>query len=245
MPKLLAAALLLASTSLTLAADWNYRGKAWLSVDNRANLSQDAYTLVGLYGVWDSADAKWQARAGVRNLTDEVYKTDGQEFSSVGNIQTVYYGDPRTWQVRHLFIALATLSPPPESPTQTTYFSVSPYKFGEGNAKFRVAPDPDNCPVCCRRSAAGLGMAFIGIVLLNPRTWMCGLLRGIRIMRREGIASRTKRRRGDGRMAGPRGTTRQHGAACEASLRRSQPDQVRRVCLNHRPGRRYPRFGAN
>lgn len=54
--------------------------------------------------------------------------------------------DPRTWQVRHLFIALATLSPPPESPTQTTYFSVSPYKFGESNAKFRVAPDPDNCP---------------------------------------------------------------------------------------------------
>ncbi|QVW26927.1 catalase family protein [Pseudomonas hormoni] len=54
--------------------------------------------------------------------------------------------DPRTWQVRHLFIALATLSPPPESPTRTTYFSVSPYKFGEANAKFRVMPDSDSCP---------------------------------------------------------------------------------------------------
>lgn len=54
--------------------------------------------------------------------------------------------DPRTWQVRHLFIALATLSPAPESPTQTTYFSVSPYKFGNANAKFRVTPDPDSCP---------------------------------------------------------------------------------------------------
>ena len=54
--------------------------------------------------------------------------------------------DPRTWQIRHLFIALATLSPAPASPTQTTYFSVSPYKFGTANAKFRVAPDPDNCP---------------------------------------------------------------------------------------------------
>ncbi|MDI3274912.1 catalase family protein [Pseudomonas sp. AL03] len=54
--------------------------------------------------------------------------------------------DPRTWQVRHLFIALATLSPAPESPTQTTYFSVSPYKFGEANAKFRVMPDPASCP---------------------------------------------------------------------------------------------------
>jgi catalase len=55
--------------------------------------------------------------------------------------------DPRGWQVRHLFIALATLSPAPSSPTQTTYFSVSPYKFGEANAKFRVMPDPDSCPV--------------------------------------------------------------------------------------------------
>ncbi len=54
--------------------------------------------------------------------------------------------NPRSWQVRHLFIALATLAPAPSSPTQTTYFSVSPYKFGTANAKFRVAPDPDNCP---------------------------------------------------------------------------------------------------
>ena len=54
--------------------------------------------------------------------------------------------DPRTWQIRHLFIALATLSPAPKSPTETTYFSVSPYKFSEANAKFRVAPAPDNCP---------------------------------------------------------------------------------------------------
>ena len=54
--------------------------------------------------------------------------------------------DPHDWQVRHLFIALATLSPAPASPTQTTYFSVSPYKFGEANAKFRVMPDPDSCP---------------------------------------------------------------------------------------------------
>lgn len=54
--------------------------------------------------------------------------------------------DPRSWQVRHLYIALATLSPAPASPTQTTYFSVSPYKFGTANIKFRVAPDPDSCP---------------------------------------------------------------------------------------------------
>lgn len=84
-------------STFSIGADASYRSETWLSVDNRPGLVQDAYTLVGLYGVWDSADAKWQARAGVRNLTDEVYKTDGQEFSSVGNIQTAYYGMPRNW----------------------------------------------------------------------------------------------------------------------------------------------------
>jgi iron complex outermembrane receptor protein len=85
--------------AFTLGADVSYRGETWLSVDNRDVLSQDAYTLVGAYGVFDSADAKWQIRAGVRNLSDEVYKTEGQEFSSVGNIQTAYYGWPRHYYV--------------------------------------------------------------------------------------------------------------------------------------------------
>ena len=55
--------------------------------------------------MFDSADSKWQIRAGVRNLTDELYKTDGQEFSSVGNIQTAYYGWPRHYyaSVRYSF----------------------------------------------------------------------------------------------------------------------------------------------
>jgi iron complex outermembrane recepter protein len=84
-------------SSLTFGGDASYRDKAWLSVDNRDVLTQDAFTLVGLFGVWDSADTTWQARVGVRNLTDEVYKTDAQEFASVGNIQTAYYGMPRNW----------------------------------------------------------------------------------------------------------------------------------------------------
>ena len=35
----------------------------------------------------------------MRNLTDKVYKTDAQEFSSVGNIQTAYFGLPRNYYV--------------------------------------------------------------------------------------------------------------------------------------------------
>jgi len=86
-------------SAITVGGDASYRSDTWLSVDNREGLMQPSYTLVGLFGVYDSADGKWQLRAGVRNLTDKVYKTDGQEFSSVGNIQTAYYGWPRNWYV--------------------------------------------------------------------------------------------------------------------------------------------------
>lgn len=81
--------------TLTIGGDASYRSRTWLSVDNRENLSQGAYTLFGLYGVWDSPEYAWQVRGGVRNLGDETYMTEGQEFSSVGNIQTAYYGMPR------------------------------------------------------------------------------------------------------------------------------------------------------
>ena len=91
--------------ALTLGGDASHRSETWLSVDNRENLRQGGYTLVGAYAVWDSPQYAWQVRAGVRNLGDETYKTEGQEFSSVGNIQTVYYGMPRTayLSVRYTF----------------------------------------------------------------------------------------------------------------------------------------------
>jgi len=84
---------------VTLGGDVSYRDDTWLSVDNRPGLVQPSYTLFGLYAGWDSADGGWNLRGGVRNLTDETYKTEGQEFSSVGNIQTAYYGWPRNYYV--------------------------------------------------------------------------------------------------------------------------------------------------
>ena len=83
--------------TLVLGGDASYRAETWLSVDNRPGLVQEAFTLVGLFGSYDSPDGNWQLRAGVRNAGDEVYKTDAQEFSSVANIQTAYFGAPRNW----------------------------------------------------------------------------------------------------------------------------------------------------
>ena len=54
--------------------------------------------------------------------------------------------DPRDWEIRHLAIALKTLSPAPDSPVATTYNSVAPFKLGPLNIKYRVIPAPENCP---------------------------------------------------------------------------------------------------
>lgn len=54
--------------------------------------------------------------------------------------------DPRSWEIRHLIIALQTLAPAPASPVATTYSSVAPFKLGPHNIKYRVIPDPASCP---------------------------------------------------------------------------------------------------
>lgn len=85
--------------ALTLGGDAVYRDKTWLSVDNREVLTQKAFTLFGLFGVYENAERSLKVQLGVRNATDEVYKVDAQEFSSVGNIQTAYYGWPRHYDL--------------------------------------------------------------------------------------------------------------------------------------------------
>lgn len=54
--------------------------------------------------------------------------------------------NPLNWEIRHLIIALKTLSPAPESPVDTTYNSIAPYKLGPLNIKYRVIPNPTACP---------------------------------------------------------------------------------------------------
>jgi iron complex outermembrane receptor protein len=60
---------------------------------------QEDYWLYDARLMWESPDRRWSATLFGRNLADEVYKTDAQEFSSVGNIRTAYYGAPRTYSL--------------------------------------------------------------------------------------------------------------------------------------------------
>lgn len=82
---------------LRFGVNGNYTDDMYLSVDNREALTQDGYWVFNAYAVYDFANPAWSVSIGGKNLGDEVYKVDAQEFSSVGNIQTAYYGDPRTW----------------------------------------------------------------------------------------------------------------------------------------------------
>jgi iron complex outermembrane receptor protein len=80
--------------SFSLAA--SYRDGMWLSVENKPALTEDSYWVWDTVVSWAIND-NWTVRMGAKNLTDKLYRVEGQEFSSVGGIQTAYYGHPRTW----------------------------------------------------------------------------------------------------------------------------------------------------
>ncbi|MDO8377949.1 TonB-dependent receptor, partial [Phenylobacterium sp.] len=58
---------------------------------------QPSYWLYDAQIVWENSERNLSAGIYGKNLADEVYKTDAQEFSSVGGIRTAYFGAPRTW----------------------------------------------------------------------------------------------------------------------------------------------------
>lgn len=85
--------------TLTIGGDARFVDKHFLSVDNRPGLVEPGYWLANAFVRFDDAGRNWYLQGGVKNAFDALYRTDGQEFSSVGNIQTVYFGDPRTFNV--------------------------------------------------------------------------------------------------------------------------------------------------
>lgn len=89
----------LGSADISLGGEARYVDAHFLSVDNREGLREDGYALLNAYVQASFDNGRYFIRGGARNLTDTLYRTDGQEFSSVGNIQTVYFGDPRTFTV--------------------------------------------------------------------------------------------------------------------------------------------------
>ncbi len=84
-------------SQFSLSAAANYRDAMWLSVENVAPLTEGDYWVLDAFASWVSENGRWTLTAGVKNWADEEYRIEGQEFRSVGNIQTAYYGNPRTY----------------------------------------------------------------------------------------------------------------------------------------------------
>jgi iron complex outermembrane receptor protein len=89
-----------------------YRSTTALAVDNTyivgnvgttspvTGLFQEGYALVDARLVYETANRRYTIGVYANNLFDKAYKTDGQDFSNIGSIRTVYYGAPRTVMVR-------------------------------------------------------------------------------------------------------------------------------------------------
>ena len=97
---------------LTIGGQSRYRSEMALAVDNTLiigsggtttridGLFSDPYWIHDARLVWEDADRLLNVGVYVQNLSDKVYKTEGQDFSSIGSIRTVYYGAPRTYYVK-------------------------------------------------------------------------------------------------------------------------------------------------
>ena len=94
--------------SITIGAQTRYKSKTALSVDNTFvntdtqidGLFQNSYWMHDARIVYETANKHWAVGVYGNNLSDRAYKTDAQEFSTVGGIRTVYYGAPRTVTLR-------------------------------------------------------------------------------------------------------------------------------------------------
>ncbi|HEX6604724.1 MAG TPA: TonB-dependent receptor [Sphingomicrobium sp.] len=101
--------------SITIGGQTRYKSRTALAVDNTfvigsgpasgtkteiEGLFQDGYWVHDARIEWENPSKKLALGLYGYNLSDRAYKTDAQEFSSVGGIRTVYYGAPRTVTLR-------------------------------------------------------------------------------------------------------------------------------------------------
>ncbi|HEV2044374.1 MAG TPA: TonB-dependent receptor, partial [Sphingomicrobium sp.] len=93
---------------ITIGAQTRYKSRTALAIDNTLTnssteidgLFQKGYWVQDARIVYETENKHFALGLYGNNLSDRAYKTDAQEFSSVGSIRTVYYGAPRTVTVR-------------------------------------------------------------------------------------------------------------------------------------------------
>lgn len=78
-----------------------YRGDSFLTVETEQAplLNQPNFWLLDAFLTWKAPAARVTLTGGVKNITNEVYAVDSQNFTTVAGIQTLYFAPPRTWSV--------------------------------------------------------------------------------------------------------------------------------------------------
>jgi iron complex outermembrane receptor protein len=100
---------------LTVGGQARHRSEMALAIDNTTistnpalvtrieGLFADPYWIADARIVWENSTRTFSLGLYGQNIFDEVYKTEGQEFSTIGSIRTAYYGAPATWYIRGTF----------------------------------------------------------------------------------------------------------------------------------------------
>jgi iron complex outermembrane receptor protein len=92
---------------ITLSGQSRYRSEMALSVDNLnpatlqryPGMWQGAYWVEDAQLIWENPDRRYSIGVYGKNIGNTIYRTDAQNFTSVGGILTAYYGDPETWNL--------------------------------------------------------------------------------------------------------------------------------------------------
>ncbi len=87
----------------TAHIDAAYRSEVFNEITASEILAQDDYIVVNAFLSIRGSDARWELRAGVKNLTDEKIRVQGFNLSEFPGVQLGFYSEPRTYDLRLFF----------------------------------------------------------------------------------------------------------------------------------------------
>jgi len=87
----------------TLHADANYRDDVATEISATPELTQEAYWLTNAFASLATADGRWEARAGIRNIGDENIQVQGFNLSEFPGLQAAFFSAPQTYDFRVIY----------------------------------------------------------------------------------------------------------------------------------------------
>lgn len=87
----------------TIHTDLAYRGGYANEVTDSPNLRQDAYWLSNAFVAVKTANSRWEARAGIRNIGDKAILVQGFNLAAFPGVETAFFAAPRTYDFRLIY----------------------------------------------------------------------------------------------------------------------------------------------